>query len=152
MRDEADAVHIADAGAVIVATVWLADCDPDQALTAFTDPAVLLRWWRGELTADLVPDGEYTVRFPAIPARLTGRVLGYTPADSLVFSWSWEDEPPDSTVAIRVRAEPDGNGTVLTIEHGPHREDEAGQTAHAEHRAGWEFFLPRLRAAISCGS
>ena len=68
------AVELRDAGPLIVATVRLADCDPWRAMAAFTDPVVLSRWWRGELIADLVAGGEYSVSFPAIPARLAGRV------------------------------------------------------------------------------
>jgi hypothetical protein len=44
-------IELADVGPVIVATVGLPGCDPERALAAFTDLAVLARWWRGELTA-----------------------------------------------------------------------------------------------------
>ena len=66
------AVDLRDEGPMIVATVVLPGCPPERALAAFTDPAVLATWWRGNLTADLVPGGEYTVAFPAIDATLTG--------------------------------------------------------------------------------
>lgn len=142
-------VEIADAGSMIVATVWLPGCSPKQALSAFTDPAVLRRWWRGELTADLMPGGQYSVSFPAIPARLAGRVLGYEPDGLLAFSWAWdgEDEPP-STVRVTAQAIRDGSA-VLTVEHGPHEDDEPGRTAHRLHWEGWEYFLPGLPAALT---
>ncbi len=60
------AVDIRDDGPMIVATVVLPGCPPDRALAAFTDPAVLANWWRGNLTAGLVAGGLYTVDFPAI--------------------------------------------------------------------------------------
>jgi uncharacterized protein YndB with AHSA1/START domain len=146
-----DEVEITDRGPMIIATVRLATCPPDRALAAFTDPAVLARWWRGTLTAELVPGGQYSVSFPAIAARLAGRVIDYAPGRSLRFSWAWDgaDDRPPSTVTVR--AEPaDGHpGTLLTIEHGPHGDDDAGRIAHAEHWAGWEFFLPRLPAAVA---
>jgi uncharacterized protein YndB with AHSA1/START domain len=145
-----DAVSLSNAGLMIVGTVRLPDCAPDQALAAFTDPVVLARWWRGELIADLVPGGQYSVSFPAIPARLAGQVISYVPGSYLWFSWAWEDTPHRPESAVIVRAQPaDGGGAVLTIEHGPHTDDEAGQAAHAEHWAGWEFFLPRLPAAVA---
>ncbi|HEY2075431.1 MAG TPA: SRPBCC domain-containing protein, partial [Streptosporangiaceae bacterium] len=146
-------VSIADSGPMIVATVALPGCEPVQALAAFTDPAVLARWWRGELTADLVPGGQYSVNFPKIPARLVGRVITYAPGRSLEFSWAWdgEDEPP-SAVTVRVEPADDGCSTVLTVEHGPHAPDQAGQKAHALHWEGWEYFLPRLPAAVSAVS
>lgn len=143
-------VTIADSGPMIVATVLLPGCEPGRALAAFTDPAVLARWWRGELSADLVTGGRYTVSFPKIPARMVGRVVTYVRGRSLEFSWAWEgeDEPP-STVTIRAEPAAAGSSAVLTVEHGPHGEDEAGRKAHAEHWEGWEYFLPRLPAAVS---
>jgi uncharacterized protein YndB with AHSA1/START domain len=154
MSDEAVAgassVEICDEGPVIVATVRLPGCSPEEALLAFTDAAVLARWWRGQLTADLVPGGEYSVGFPAIPARLAGQVLSYQPGRSLEFSWAWEgeDEPP-STVRVTVHREVSDGSIVLTITHGPHEDDEPGRTAHQLHREGWEHFLPRLPAAVA---
>jgi len=147
------ALALADAGPMIVATVRLPDCAREQALAAFTDAAVLARWWRGELAADLVPGGQYRVAFPAVPAELAGRVLGYVPGSVLRFSWAWagEEERPASTVTVSAQPADGPDETVLTIEHGPHADDEAGRAAHAEHWAGWEFFLPRLAAAVAAG-
>ncbi len=72
----------------------------------------------------------------------------------LRFSWAWADadEHPASTVTVQAAATATPPGTVLTIEHGPHADDEAGRSAHAEHWAGWEFFLPRLPAAVVPGA
>lgn len=144
------AVAITDAGPMIVATVELPGCSPEQALTAFTDPAVLARWWPGELTAELVPGGQYSVAFAAIPAVMTGHVVSYVAGGTLEFSWAWAGENwrPASTVTVSAQPADDADTTVLTIEHGPHPDDEAGRTAHAEHVEGWEFFLPRLPAAV----
>jgi uncharacterized protein YndB with AHSA1/START domain len=143
----ASTIEISDDGPMIVATVRLA-VSPEQALTAFTHPAVLARWWRGELTTDLVPGGEYCVSFPAVPARLTGLVRSYKPGELLEFSWAWEgEEEPPSTV--RVTVQPDGSQTLLRIDHGPHEDDEPGRTAHRLHWEGWEYFLPNLPAAVA---
>jgi uncharacterized protein YndB with AHSA1/START domain len=143
-------VRITDSGPMIVATVVLPDCEPSRALAAFTDPVVLARWWRGELTADLVEGGQYSVSFPAIPARMVGNIVSYAPGELLEFTWAWDgkDRPP-TTVTVRTRQGAGDQSTVLTIEHGPHYGDEGGRTAHAEHWEGWEFFLPRLQAAVS---
>lgn len=140
-------VSMVDAGPLIVATVRLAGVSPAAALTAFTDPVVLARWWRGDLTAELLPGGEYTVRFPAIAAVLTGQVISYEPGVSLVFSWAWDgDDGPPSTVTVRTSAAT--GGAALIIEHGPHFNDDAGRRAHTEHWDGWEYFLPRLPEAV----
>lgn len=146
---DASSIQISDHGPTIVATVRLPSCSPGQALSAFTDPAVLAHWWRGQLTADLVAGGEYSVGFPAIPARLAGRVLSYAPGQSLEFSWAWDgDDSPPSTVRVTATEDRRLGAAVLTIEHGPHEDDEPGRTARQEHLEGWEFFLPRLPAAV----
>ena len=151
MPDESQAsgqIELLDEGPMIVATLTLQGCTPQRALSAFTDPALLVSWWRGELTAELAPGGEYSVWFAAIPARLTGSVVSYLPGSSLAFSWAWEGEDgPASTVTVT--AEPvSADGARLTIEHGPHGADEAGRSARKEHWAGWQYFLPRLSATL----
>jgi uncharacterized protein YndB with AHSA1/START domain len=119
-----------------------------RALAAFTDPAQLAAWWLGELEADLRPGGSYVVRFPQVPATMTGRVVSWVPAALLEFTWAWEHEPdePPRTVAVRAA---DGPPAGLALAHGPYAADAAGRRARADHRAGWEHFLPRLAALLS---
>jgi uncharacterized protein YndB with AHSA1/START domain len=144
-------VAVRDDGPALRAELRLPGCSPDQALRAFTAPDLVARWWgKGELTADLTPGGRYDVWFAGIPARMTGRVRRYEPASVLEFSWAWEHEPelPPSSVVVEVGAADDGT-TALRIAHGPHAEDEAGRAARAQHREGWEYFLPRLAALLA---
>ena len=84
------------------------------------------------------------VEFAAIGARLTGQVLTFEPARSLEFTWSWDNEPPDSTVVITAEPGNEPDSALLTLKHGPHLDDTLGRVAHQEHWEGWEFFLPRL--------
>jgi uncharacterized protein YndB with AHSA1/START domain len=140
-------IDIRDDGPMIVATVLVPGCTPDRALAAFTDRAMVSQWWRGDLKTEPVEGGPYTVDFPAIPAQLTGEVLTLEPG-KVEFTWSWDDELPDSTVLITAGPAAEPNSTLLTLAHGPHAEDEAGKIAHQEHWEGWEYFLPRLVTAL----
>jgi uncharacterized protein YndB with AHSA1/START domain len=148
-------VTVTDDGPVLRATVLLDGCSPDRALAAFTDPAVLARWWGGELTAELSPGGIYSVWFAKLEARMTGEVLSYAPGSRLDFRWGWEHEPGPQVRTVTVRAEPAGSGrsgptgAVLTVEHGPYGVGEGEAAARAEHREGWEFFLPRLAGVLA---
>lgn len=148
-------VTVADEGPVLRASVRLDGCSPAQAMAGFTDAGLLARWWGGELTAELWPTGRYEIWFPKIPARMTGRVVSYTPDSTLAFGWRWEHEPdaPARTVTVCVGELTGTNaaGAVLTVEHGPYGEGEAELAARAEHREGWEFFLPRLAGALTAG-
>jgi uncharacterized protein YndB with AHSA1/START domain len=76
--------------------------------------------------------------------------VSYVPGSMLRFSWAWagENSRPASTVTVFAQWADGADGTLLTIEHGPHADDDAGQAAYAEHWAGWEYFLPRLPAAV----
>jgi uncharacterized protein YndB with AHSA1/START domain len=44
-------VTVEDAGAMVTATQRLPGCPPERALAAFTDPAAVVRWWTGVLSA-----------------------------------------------------------------------------------------------------
>lgn len=139
-------VAVEDAGPVLRAVVTLPGHTAARALSAFTDPALAATWWRGELSTDLVPGGPYLVRFPALGRTMTGRVTSYQPGLSLEFSWSWDEVPePGRTVAVTAAGD---DPATLTLVHGRYGDGEAERAARAEHRAGWEFFLPRLAAAL----
>jgi len=54
-------VTIVSADPMVRATLELPGCPPARALAAFTDPATLVHWWRGVLSATLTP-GASTAR------------------------------------------------------------------------------------------
>lgn len=139
-----------DDGAFLRAGLQLPGCSPERALAAFTSPEVLATWWHGELTTELVPGGPYEVWFAKVPARMTGRVIRYDPGCVLEFSWAWDNTPdrPELAVTVQVGTAPDGSAT-LEVTHGPHRDDADGKKARAEHREGWEYFLPQLQAVLT---
>jgi uncharacterized protein YndB with AHSA1/START domain len=140
---------VLDDGPLVRCELLLPGCSQDRALQAFTDPDLLRSWWHGELTTDLVAGGPYTVWFAPVPARMTGRVVRYEPPRVLEFSWAWEHEPdrPERRVTVEAATAADG-AAVLTVAHGPHADDEEGRKARAEHHEGWEYFLPKLAAAV----
>jgi uncharacterized protein YndB with AHSA1/START domain len=141
-------VTVEDDGPVLRASVPLSGCTAEFALSMFTDPVQLARWWNGELHTELLVGGPYAVRFPGLGQTMAGQLLSYEPARFLEFTWGWEHESgaPRRAVAVRV----DGTrATVMTIEHGPYGDDEGEAAARAEHRAGWEYFLPRLASSLA---
>ena len=143
-----DQVVIADDGPFLRATVRLPRCTADQAMEAFTVPERLRQWWGGELSTDLTAGGPYTIFFRGLGQTMAGRVVRYVPGRTLEVTWAWDHErqPARRTVVIAA----DGSGpAIVTIEHGPHGVTEPEARARAEHRAGWEFFLPKLVALLA---
>jgi uncharacterized protein YndB with AHSA1/START domain len=144
-------VVVIDDGPMVRATATLPGCGPDRALAAFTDPGLLAQWWGGDLASTLEPGTPYTVTFAKLGRAITGTVVAYQRASHLEYTWQWDHEPEAvrRTVLITVTSGNGGTGTALTITHGPHGDGEAEAISRAEHREGWEFFLPRLAAHLA---
>ena len=144
-------VAVTDDGPMVRATATLSGCMPDRVLAAFTDPELLARWWGGDLVSTLEPGTPYTVTFTRLGRAITGEVVAYQPASHLEYTWQWDHEPEAVRRTVLVTVTPDdaGAATALTITHGPHGDGEAEAASRAEHREGWEFFLPRLAAQLS---
>jgi uncharacterized protein YndB with AHSA1/START domain len=149
-------VSVTDDGAMVTASLRLPGTSPERALSAFTDPATLARWWGGELASTLEPGTPYTVTFTQLGRAITGEVVAYDPASHLEYTWQWDHEPEAVRRTVAVTVTPRDAGTTVTITHGPHADagpdpSEAEAAARTEHREGWEFFLPRLASVILKG-
>ncbi len=121
-----------------------------EALSWFTEPAKLARWWAPEAATDPVPGGDVALRWPAQGWTLRGS-YGAVSDRLLVFTWAWDHEPgtPVRTVVIDAAAATDDAGARLTITHGPFGPDEDEDRRGTLE--GWRFFLPRLAAATGAG-
>jgi uncharacterized protein YndB with AHSA1/START domain len=132
--------------------------DAPRALVfkAWTDPALVVRWWgpRGfsvlECQIDPRPGGAYrkVMRSPeGTLHRLRGVYREVAPPERLHFSFAWEDEQgglgPQSLVTITL-AEQDGK-TRLTL----HQAGFDTNTARDSHQAGWSTALERLAEELS---
>jgi uncharacterized protein YndB with AHSA1/START domain len=147
--EDADAEgRVVDDGSFVRGKVDLPGVSPSLALKAFTDPVLVSRWWGGELTAELIPGGRYQVEFHQLGRILVGAVIEYQPPTLLHFSWVWAHEADDCGRSVTVRASRLPDGAHLEVEHGPYGDGAPDRTAAAEHREGWEYFLPRLSAIV----
>jgi uncharacterized protein YndB with AHSA1/START domain len=147
---------IAAEAASVHAHLLLPGVAPGDALAAFTEPELVRVWWSAELTAELIPGGEYLARFPALGQTMIGVVEEYLPARLLAFTWGWSHQPEAAgRYGVAVSAEPatlaEGPGTRLELVHAPRTgvRVPAGDPAPGEHRAGWEYFLPRLAGTLT---
>lgn len=155
MATEYELAIAADAAAV-GAELLLPGVPPERALAAFTEPDLVRLWWTAELTAHLVPGGEYLARFPALGQTMIGVVEEYLPGRLLAFTWGWSHQPEAAgrygvAVSVAPAALAEAAGARLELVHAPRAGVvvPAGDPAPGEHREGWEYFLPRLAAALT---
>ena len=154
MATEFELAIAADAASVS-AELLLPGVRPERALAAFTEPELVRDWWAAELTAQLVPGGEYLARFPALGHTMIGVVEEYLPGRLLAFTWGWSHQPEAAgrygvTVSAATAGLAEGPGSRLDLVHAPRPgvSVPAGDPAPGEHREGWEYFLPRLAAVL----
>lgn len=121
---------------------------PDQVFAAWTDVDRLAAWWWPQLdgtTYDVEArqGGRFRIQSPVIAATVSGVYTEVDPPRRLAFTWVWQDdgEPESGEDAVAVTFEPDGAGTLVTVEH-----------ASAEHlpdggaEQGWNDVMERLVA------
>ena len=125
------------------------------------------RWWPVEVlsrTADEQYGDGVTVRRVVFEPRAGGRlyeltsegvegswaeVLVYEPPSRIVLAWkpNDRDEPPTE---VELRFEPDGEGTLVRLEHrGWERLGARAEEARAGHDGGWQTPLERFAAAAA---
>lgn len=119
---------------------------PPQAYTAWTDPAILARWWWPEkfetkYQVDLRSGGRYRYRTGDVPGlgvlSLTGSYLEVAPAQ-LRYTWDWEDGERPSEVSVEFAEHP--NGTEIRLAH----RGFANIDQRDNHVIGWTDCLDRL--------
>jgi len=66
------------------------------------------------------------------------------PDERLVFSWAWHSTPERES-QVTVSLQPDGNGTLLTLQH----EQLFDQAARDGHERGWLGALAKLERLLA---
>ncbi len=121
---------------------------------AWTDPAVMTRWW-GKLEGltlfrcemDVRPGGtyRYAMRPAADPAgpveACHGTYREVAPGERLVFTWSWDNGAVRDTL-VTVTFTPEGGGTRVRVRHS----NQPTPDIAANHRSGWTHMLADLGA------
>jgi uncharacterized protein YndB with AHSA1/START domain len=122
------------------------DAPPDVVFPYFTDPARMVSWMGVAALLDPRPGG--VVRIEANGRDVVvGEYIEVEPPRRVVFTWGFDGADPlvaAGSTRVEVTLEPDGAGTLLTLEHhgliGPARD------AHAE---GWAHYLARVAPAAA---
>jgi uncharacterized protein YndB with AHSA1/START domain len=132
----------------LVLRMRLAGIEPAAALRWFSDATLLNRWWGEDALIEPRPGGLYEVHWPAMGWTMRGEVALCT-AETLAYSWAWDHEPEGPPRMVIVHGEADGDGTIVTVTHGPYQMAAPGEEEdRLGHREGWLSFLPDLRTEI----
>jgi uncharacterized protein YndB with AHSA1/START domain len=132
---------------------------PGKVFAAWTDPALLERWWTGvggwvdaKADVDLRVGGRYHLSMRDERGALHDVIGVYTevvPIERLAFTWTWENEPSvmrgseGSLVDVALRGAP--GGTQVSLTH----TGLGGKRVRDMHEEGWNALLTRLFAVLS---
>lgn len=120
--------------------------EPDRVYAAWTDPAILRRWFCPnpdlplEVSADAVVGGHYRVDMGEGRYVAEGEYTDLVPGRLVAFTWRWTtSDDAGSTVRVELTPTADGGTRLVLVQVGLADADDA-----AGHREGWELSLDRL--------
>lgn len=122
---------------------------PAAVFTSWTSAEAMVRWWWPHLpdttyVVDALEGGLYAIRSKAFGIGVSGSFVKLDRPHELVFTWTWEDDgQAGAEEMVRVRFEPSGDGTLISVAH--EVSDYAQQGAL---RQGWESVLGRLAELV----
>ena len=122
---------------------------PEIVWSFLVEEDKVTRWEAGAAAFDLRPGG--AMRLDVHPGRnvALGEFRVIEPFERLAFTWGWEGNeglPPGSTL-VEITLTPDGDETVVRLEHSELPTEEAAQ----QHGEGWAYYLGRLGVAAPGG-
>jgi uncharacterized protein YndB with AHSA1/START domain len=128
---------------------------PAKVYAAWTDPEKIARWFgpaqvvAGSVRADIDAriGGRYRVSFKMQDGEhheVAGIYREMVPNQRLAFSWAWHSTPERES-QVTVCLKPDGDGTLLTLQH----EQLFDQAARDGHETGWIGTLDKLEKYLA---
>ena len=136
----------------------LLDAPPERVFAAWTDPALLRRWWAAEpgwttpeATVDLRPGGAYRLSMQGtdgIVRTVIGEYLEVEPPRRLVYTWRWESPgyraPDGGVTVVSIDFVAEGAGTRVVLEQRDHK----SEAARDSHGRGWRGCLDSLERLL----
>jgi uncharacterized protein YndB with AHSA1/START domain len=137
------------------------DAPPERVYAAWTDPALLHRWWAAEpgwttpeATTDVRVGGAYRLSMQGtdgILRTVVGEYLEVDPPRRLVYTWKWVSHagppPTDGVTIVSVDFIPEGSATRVVLEQRDH-DDVAARDSHGR---GWRGCLDSLERLLASG-
>ena len=122
---------------------------PEIIWSFLVEPEKVTKWEAVAATLDARPGGEMRLDMHGDRDIAIGEYRVVQTFERLSFTWGWDGNeglPPGSTL-VEITLTPDGQETVLRLEHSELPTEEAA-TRHGE---GWTYYLGRLEVAAPGG-
>ena len=140
----------ATAGALhsVVREVRIA-ASPEIIWSFLVEEDKVTKWEAVAATLDARPGGEMRLDMHGDRDIAVGEYRVVQPYERLSFTWGWEGNdglPPGSTL-VEITLTPDGEETVVRLEHSELPTEEAA----TQHGEGWDYYVGRLAVAATGG-
>jgi uncharacterized protein YndB with AHSA1/START domain len=139
------------------------DAPPERVYAAWTDPAVLRRWWAAQpdwtaadASTDVRVGGRYRLSMRDSDGGIrsvAGEYIEVEPPLRLKYSWAWDphegSEAPSSVTVVTVEFIAEGSGTRVVLE----QRGFVSEPDRDSHDEGWRGCLDNLeRRVIAAGA
>lgn len=120
---------------------------PETIFPLLTDASKIVRWQGASAELEARPGGVFQIRYNSRDVA-RGAFVEVVPYQRLVFTWGWEgsDALPPGSSTVEITLTPDGEVTVVTLEH-----RDLPEAARDKHAEGWALYLNRLGIVAAGG-
>jgi uncharacterized protein YndB with AHSA1/START domain len=124
---------------------------------AWIDPVLMEKWFAPmdkkavSVEANVTVGGRYRIGMRGQDGAVdyvSGRYLEIQPPERLVFTWTWETEPPSEDSIVTVEFFEQGDSTRLVLTH----QKLTTPQSRDSHRRGWESCLEHLETNLLNGN
>jgi uncharacterized protein YndB with AHSA1/START domain len=122
---------------------------PEVIWSFLVEEDKVIKWEAVAATLDARPGGEMRLDMHGDRDIALGEFRVIEPFERLSFTWGWDGNdglPPGSTL-VEIVLLPEGDETVVRLEHTELPTEEAAQ----QHGEGWDYYLERLGIAAPGG-
>jgi uncharacterized protein YndB with AHSA1/START domain len=135
----------------LVVEAEYANMTPGRLFEYWTQPGLLTSWWPQEAEIDGRVGGAYHLGWSAMGRHLRGHYTDFEPGQRLGFTWRWDHDPAEEpTRHVSISFEALGNGTKMTVTHGPYDDSAHDQEIRNDHHlVGWRHFLAQLEQKLT---
>jgi len=137
--------HTIEADGTLQVTADFFDLPASALFRYWIEPELLYMWWPPEAEVEPHVGGNYFLRWPSMDWTVRGTITRFEAGRSLGFTWAWDHEPDTPETEVIVDFTAAGEGTRISLHHGPYPDSPRGEEMRSGHIEGWNHFLEQLQ-------